>query len=234
MPCGPVRVYTMNSNNIFTGDRQEQSPFSDAKTCQSEEAMEWLFWLESARKSGTFRHALTLQGEAKVGPRQIPVDGFDSTDGTIYQYHGCWTHSCQCKRPPRAKKERFTQWCARRFHSDKMDAYMRSFAPGKLIIMYACEWQKLKNNDPVIRHKVQSLVREKSFHPPLLTFKSNTAESMTREVSKLVVDEVLFGMIMVDMEVPKHLREYYKDMQVTSVLRRVCFISLMRSTLMGQ
>ena len=219
MPCGPVRVYNMNKDYIFTGDRQDQSPFPDGNTTQSTEALEWLTWLAAQRTPGTFRHALTLEGEAKIGPRQIPVDGFDATDSTIYQYHGCYTHSCYCKRPPRTKNERFTAWCSKRYHSDRMDAYMRRFAPGKLVIMYACEWVEIKKRTPAVGREARRLLQEKTLHPPLLAFKSKTAESMAREVTKLIADEVLFGMVMVDIEVPKHLREYYKDMQVKRLIQ---------------
>ena len=161
MPCGPVRLYEMNDKYFFDGNRRDQSPFPDINGTQSNVALEWLYWLESQRPAGTFKHALTLNGEQKIGPYEIKVDGYDTTNGAIFQFHGCFCHSCYCQRPSRRDKEQFKTWCSKRFHSEKIDDYVYRCATGPVTIMYQCQWNSIKKSDPGFHQEIKKLMREK-------------------------------------------------------------------------
>ena len=58
-------------------------------TKSSRVADEWLAWV--GRGLTQFRTRLD-QGEKRLGPRQLPVDGYDVASQTTYEFHGCYWH----------------------------------------------------------------------------------------------------------------------------------------------
>ena len=58
-------------------------------------------WIESqSRKTGKhIHHAICGHGgerHIQIGKRPIKVDGFEPETNTVYQYHGCYWHGCDC------------------------------------------------------------------------------------------------------------------------------------------
>ena len=56
-------------------------------------ADEWLAWV--GRSLTQFRTRLN-RGEKCLGPRQLPVDGYDAASQTAYEFHGCYWHGHRC------------------------------------------------------------------------------------------------------------------------------------------
>ena len=52
-------------------------------------ADEWLAWV--GRGLTQFRTRLD-QEEKRIGPRQLPVDGYDAASQTAYEFNGCYGH----------------------------------------------------------------------------------------------------------------------------------------------
>ena len=53
------------------------------------------------RESGGASHSSRLlwsrrERTVELRGKKIRVDGYEPTTGTVYQYHGCYWHGCQC------------------------------------------------------------------------------------------------------------------------------------------
>ena len=59
----------------------------------SVEALEWLCALQLDSPTLSLRTALDPEGEIWID--HAKVDGFDSDNGVVYQYHGCFWHGCE-------------------------------------------------------------------------------------------------------------------------------------------
>jgi len=57
-------------------------------------AMQWLEWV-AADKQVQIQHTYN-GGEVRIGPRQLPVDGYCAESRTVFQFHGCWYHGHHC------------------------------------------------------------------------------------------------------------------------------------------
>ena len=74
-------------------------------------AQEWLEF-ESCHRNVTIRHAGN-NTEKRIGPRNIPVDGYCAETNTVFQFHGCWWHGHNCRlnagKKPSMRRE-IVQW----------------------------------------------------------------------------------------------------------------------------
>ena len=59
-------------------------------------AWEWMAWLMTCNPKLQIQHQFN-RGEKKIGPKKIPVDGFDAGSGTVFQFQGCFWHGHGCK-----------------------------------------------------------------------------------------------------------------------------------------
>ena len=50
--------------------------------------MQWLEWV-AADKQVQIQHKYN-GGEVRIGPRQLPVDGYCAKSKTVFQFHGFW------------------------------------------------------------------------------------------------------------------------------------------------
>ena len=57
-------------------------------------AMQWLEWV-AADKQVQIQHKFN-GSELRIGPRQLPVDGYCADSKTVFQFHGCWYHGHHC------------------------------------------------------------------------------------------------------------------------------------------
>ena len=55
---------------------------------------EWIQW-EAEKRNIRIRYQLN-NTEKRIGPRQLPVDGFHEESGTVFQFQGCFWHGHQC------------------------------------------------------------------------------------------------------------------------------------------
>ena len=53
-------------------------------------------WLASVGRGLTQFRTRLYQGEKRIGPRQLPVDGYDAGSQTAYEFHGCYWHGHRC------------------------------------------------------------------------------------------------------------------------------------------
>ena len=105
----------------------------------SYKSIAWLEWL-MARDGTKIRHANNL-GEYKFG--SYYVDGYDETNDTIYEFHGCYFHGCQkCYSPETFNQVlQATMKSIYNRHCNRM-TYLKKSAK-HVVEIWECEFDKL-------------------------------------------------------------------------------------------
>ncbi len=170
--------------------------------------LEWLSW-ESWRRKVRIRHYLSCRRQFRVGESNYRVDGA-LLPNLLFEFHGCRWHGHGFDDP----------WCShsnssamteqemsdrREYTAEKID-----FLRGRgysVIEMMSCEWEKLKRNNPAIR---SYLFRR--FYPKYYShFKG--AQLTQAQLLEAMRNGQIFGLAMVDIHTPEHLKEKFRDMQ---------------------
>jgi G:T-mismatch repair DNA endonuclease (very short patch repair protein) len=165
---------------------------------QSKQGTEWLKWLKHSQ--GLNLISAINSREKRLGRRRIPVDGWDASTNTAYQYHGCYYHGCQCRLTTSAEKKKPELQKQRRERTHEISQYLLSLGI-KLVEMKECEWSHTKDVDSEVQEFVESLNMPK--HP----------QNMTEEnIKKQLKDGSLFGLAEVNIEVPAELKTHFSEM----------------------
>ena len=175
----------------------------------SKASQHWLRHL--ARTTGRkIRHSGNGR-EVRLGLRNIPVDGFDHEQGTVYQFHGCLHHGCPCLLETQSGLSSVRLWEAhtgvthteRREKTRELDDYLRNELGYDLVVMKQCEWERFRKDN--------------------LCFETNDAErgeglpaAAGARTASEILDAVrrgeLFGLCLVDIAVPPNLRQHFAEM----------------------
>ena len=115
---------------------------------QSKKALLWMKYL-SEKNNINIRHKGHVDGEYKVG--QFFVDGIDLENKTIFEFHGCWHHSCpKCFSETTFNKSRgltFKSIYIR--HKDRLN-YIREKMPDfNLVEIWEHEWDKMQESSEI-------------------------------------------------------------------------------------
>ena len=84
-------------------------------------------------------------GEVRIGPRQLPVDGYCADSKTVFQFHGCWYHGHHCAYNTDKKTNQINKGLGNREVADlqadtqEESAYLRGCVENPVEI-YECEW----------------------------------------------------------------------------------------------
>ena len=212
MPCGPLQIYHIQNNhdNTVTIKIEKMSPNACTDQNQSEEAMEYIRYLESTFEKNTFQHARSPQGEKLIGNENIAVDAYHIPTKKIYQYHGCHWHAHDCVQPQKDVEDAYSSWLNRRRHSDKIDYYLSIYSNNNLSIIWGCQWKRIKSECESVK---QFLKKKYSDFPPLFKFVSSNNEDFCDEISKKIMDGSLFGLLTVDICTPDSLKDYLSIIQ---------------------
>ena len=121
-------------------------------------ALKWLTYLNT-KPHVHIRHARGQDISLIThGDKTYHVDGYDEQTRTIYEFHECYWHGCPKCYPDRdAERHKMHDQSMR----DVYEATRRKedvlFSLGySVIIMWQCEWELLKRDDPTIRALVDS------------------------------------------------------------------------------
>jgi len=98
------KILWYDANSLYLGALKRAMPTGHFIRYQSEKdfkpsichrtghlAKQWLEWV-AADKQVQIQHKFN-GGEVRIGPRQLPVDGYCAESKTVFQFHGCWYHS---------------------------------------------------------------------------------------------------------------------------------------------
>ncbi|KAI8484923.1 hypothetical protein Bbelb_373300 [Branchiostoma belcheri] len=165
-------------------------------------ATQWLEWV-GYQHGKVIRHKFN-NTEKRIGPRQIPVDGFCSDTGEIFQFHGCYFHGHE--NCPLTAKHRSNVLTAKsmseRFEKTiQTTEYLRGLGY-KVTEMWECQWRQLQRCD----HRVSAF---------LARYKTPT-ESKYRMSEDQILHAVctgeFFGVVECDISVPAELRKSFEEM----------------------
>jgi len=114
---------------------------------QSKEALKYLKWLEITKK-------INLQTAANGKEKWIhgaPVDGFDASTNTIYEFDGCYFHYCLHCYPDASAKNYFDKngenGKNRRIATKARRKFLKSKG-FKVVSMRECRWMRMMKRDP--------------------------------------------------------------------------------------
>ena len=179
----------------------------------SKASIQWLEW-EAQERGVTIRHA-TNGGEVFIGGRDIPVDGFDRANQTIYQFHGCLYHGCACLEAAGQGLGRVLQWEGvtgitqkqRRLNTAEIEDYFRTYYKYTVITMKECEWRLMKQCDPRVKEFCRQLpsTSRASSSLPL----QGCTES---QIIHAIAEGKLFGLCLVDLAVKPEDRKRFAEM----------------------
>ena len=165
------------------------------------EADEWLAWASHQR--GVSLRTRLNNNEKRLGDRQLPVDGFDPSTGTAYQYMGCYWHGCpSCfnhEDPHPTRGETYGYWYQRT--KENVD-YLEEIGYSP-VIQWGCQWLNEKRLNPEIETHLNSHFPGRQHNGKL---KSPT------QLLEQVRNGEFFGAVEVDLHVPDHLKSKFSEM----------------------
>ena len=165
------------------------------------EADEWLAWASHQR--GTTLRTRLNDTEKRLGDRQLPVDGFDPSTGTAYQYMGCYWHGCpSCfnpEDPHPTRGETYGYW----YQKTKDNITYLEEIGYSPIVQWGCEWVQEKSHNPEIHRYLNSHFPGRQHKGKL---KSET------QLLEEVRQGSFFGAVEVDLHVPDHLKQKFSEM----------------------
>ena len=201
MPVGLFTTWTPSS----CGDELQPSKSWRA-------ADEWLAWM--ARGLTQFRTRLD-RGEKRLGPRQLPVDGYDAASQTAYGFHGCYWHGHRCWLT--AKKFASAEAASDSPHSmeflklmrerakrtEEKSQYLESLPELTVVSIRECQWYHQKWTDQ--QNVIETFLNQ---HFPGRSEKKQTQAQLLRRVQ----EGTFFGALEVDIDTPPHLRDKFSEM----------------------
>ena len=187
--CQPMPVGLYMSWKLRGHDLHPSKSWKDAD--------EWLAW--EAHKRGIPLRTRLDEGEQRLGPKQLPVDGYHSGTNTAFEYDGCWWHGHSCLPcHPRQEQERLK----RAQNTREKKAYLESLPGVTLVSKRECEWhQEYRSN----RVEIDAVLNEK--FPGRGEMRLSESAMLER-----VMNDTFFGALEVDIQTPEELKETCSEM----------------------
>ena len=168
------------------------------------QSYQWLSYV--AYKENTFLQTRFNMGERRVSKYSLPVDGYSEQQNTVYQFLGCFFHSCD-----RCNTNRNSDGSLEETHplkniphedirKETADNRKKLKEEGfRVVEMRECKWLKIRKHPEVSRF--------------LKTLKSITPKrKLTFEkIIEGIRNESLYGFLIVDIHTPNELKEKFKD-----------------------
>ncbi|KAI8516762.1 hypothetical protein Bbelb_053430 [Branchiostoma belcheri] len=183
--------------------RQAETGFKpeDSAPARGRMATEWLDWVAQERDLA-IRHQFNST-EKRVGPRRIPVDGFCSATGEIFQFHGCYWHghACNLTKGRDYNERRGKSLATLREETAETTEYLRKCGY-TVVEMWECEWLAMVRTDD----------RLSSFVAGRKTPTEHLPDMTEERVLQAVRSGQLFGAVECDIEVPANLKSHFSEM----------------------
>lgn len=194
--------------------RRKAPSFKVEKPCRARVALEWMEFL-SHQNGIKILHEMNRfpAGEKTVGGRMYCVDGFFKCEGGIehvYEMHGCLFHAHSCQfgegkihaGDSKHVLMKDLTWEQVADQTAKRDQYIRDLPNTELHVIYACEWEKRKKEDPQINKFLKKV-------PYFETSFKMTPNITVESICSLVLEDKLFGVVWCDITVPDQLTDYF-------------------------
>ena len=218
LDANSLYLYAIAQNNptgYFCRYKEEEDFRPDPCSKFGFQSYQWLSYV--AYKENTFFQTRFNMGERRVSKYSLPVDGYSEQQNTVYQFLGCFFHSCD-----RCNTNRNSDGSLEETHplkniphedirKETADNRKKLEEEGfRVVEMRECEWLKIRKQPEVSRF--------------LKTLKSITPkQKLTFEkIIEGIRNESLYGFLIVDIHTPNELKEKFKDF---SLIIKNSFIS---------
>ena len=173
MPTGPFII------------RRQENNFASEEQPRWIGESEWLEWI--AHNEGIRLQTTDNGGQKRIGP--FLVDGFCNDTNTIFEYLGCYYHSCKCQQIPDDDDGR-KLFYYRRDRTKSRAKILKSMGYF-MVEKYECEWFK---------DKKQNVDVQEYFASKNILSKDNFTSISA--IIQLVMSNKLFGAVECDIKVP--------------------------------
>ena len=202
-----------NPTGYFCRYKEEENFRPDPCSKFGLQAYQWLSYVSQTEEK--FIQSRYNMGEQRVSTHSLPVDGFCQESNQVFQFLGCFWHSCtDCntnrnsdgslqemhpvKKIPHSEVRKATLENKRRLEAEGFD----------VVEMRECRWKQLaKRNDIAAYLKTLKSVQPKR----QLSF---------QKILEGVKNGTLYGFLLVDIHTPNHLKEKYKDFPL--IIKNTC------------
>ncbi len=152
--------------------------------------------------------------EWRIGP--FPVDGYDSRENVVYQFHGCYFHGHQCPLTANVKNAKWLKNRQSRYDKTRSATEYIKSRGYRVEEMYECQFKTFCRENP----RIYSIIAES--RPSYA--KRHRGKLSEKQITRAVRDDALFGMVECDIEVPEQWdaefaermtlspREYFSEM----------------------
>ena len=200
-------LYAIAQNNptgYFCRYKEEEDFRPDPCSKFGYQSYQWLSYV--AYKDNKFLQTRFNMGKRRVSKYSLPVDGYSEEQKTVYQFLGCFFHSCdQCNTNQNSDGSlEETHPLKNISHEDirkeTADNRKKLEEEGfRVVEMRECEWLKIRKQ-PEVSCFLKTL---KSITPKRkLTFK---------KIVEGIRNQTLYGFLIVDIHTPNELKEKFKD-----------------------
>ena len=117
-------------------------------TQQSCKAKRWLYWLQKTQNLH-LQTCLSREGEKVL--LGAPVDGYDATTNTVYQFHGCYWHACPVCFPAHhafPEKQGFRAELSQKYYDTQRRTMVLRAAGYTVVEMWEHDWDRLDLSTP--------------------------------------------------------------------------------------
>ena len=207
LDANSLYLYAIVQNNptcYFCCYKEEEDFWPDPCSKFGFQSYQWLS--NVAYKENTFLQTRFNMAEKRVSKYSLPVDGYSEEQNTVYQFLGCFFHSCdRCNTNQNADSSlEETHLLKNISHEDiqKETADNRKNLEEEefhLVEMRECEWLKIRKQ-PEVSHFLKTL---KS-----ITFKRKLTFG---KIVEGIRNKSLYGFLIVDIHTPNKLKEKFQD-----------------------
>ncbi|XP_066278985.1 uncharacterized protein [Branchiostoma lanceolatum] len=164
-------------------------------------ATQWLEWV-GYQQGKVIRHKFN-NTEKRIGPRQLPVDGFCSDTGEIFQFHGCYFHGHECSLTTKHRSDVLTaKSMSEKFEKTiQTTEYLRGLGY-TVTEMWECQWRRLQRCDP----------RVSTFLAQYKTPTESKYKMSEDQIRHAICAGELFGVIECDISVPEEHKKNFEEM----------------------
>ena len=173
----------------------------------SQAALQWIDYEAKKHNYPRVQHAGNGP-EVRLGQRHIPVDGYHGESGTVFQYYGCLFHGHDCRLATESGDAWLgTEASDRRQSTEEIEQYLEQTCGYTVVTIWECQWQALKRQDPEAAKQVAA-------NPPITLEPSRlpVPGSDTASVLQAIKEGEIFGLALVDIHTPAHLRDKFRDL----------------------
>ncbi|MEW8548484.1 MAG: DNA polymerase [Candidatus Thiodiazotropha sp.] len=213
--CQKVIGYDCNSLYLWALDqelpvgifvrRQAENHFRPEIRDVYIQAYAWLDYL-NLHGGTNIRHYSNAGSEKRIGP--YPVDGYDESSKTVYQFMGCYHHGHLCKETKNVTNSR---WLEERTAKLDRTRDTTTYIQGQgftVVALWECEFKLYRKQHPEI-----NAILEKERPDFFRRYKKAVTED---QLIQGVKNDLLFGYVECDIEVPQSWAKGYEHISPLS------------------